>query len=529
MFNLIVRTGSKKYLLRIRNSESIGEVLGKEGLLALPCGGKGLCGLCRITVLRGEVSELSGNERIIGVKPPERLACRVKPLGDVEVEIPPIIMPKAVSQSSLNISVKQWDPLNLRLRDLYARSVVIDHGILAELISKYSANHGSDKVLLIDLGTTKIAYQVMDIKWNILEEDIIPTPLHEYGSDIISRLTKIIENPYIKIEMRRRLMEVLENLSGISNSKLALICGNTFMEYLFLDLPLESLSRHPFKPPLKGPFLTHVRDIMVIAPPILNGFVGGDAYADLVATIEIGLKPPYLIIDIGTNTEVLLVTDTYILVTSAPAGPAIEGKVGRASYIGRGGVTKVRIINTINEKPVFSLNYIENPRYFLGSGLLSLIAELKRHGFIRRDGVFLKGYEVFNGVKTFVVDTENDLYFTQVDMRRLQEALAAIKVAWKILLEEAGINKDLLENVVVTGNMAIHVEIDDLVETGLIPFVDKSRILLAGNLVLSGLRVMFLDNKYILRYEDVIGRVKHVYLPMVPNYMKKWVENLALP
>ena len=300
------------------------------------------------------------------------------------------------------------------------------------------------------------------------------------------------------------------------------------IESIFLHLPIENLAKYPFQPIAQGPFLLFLDKYPVMVSPIIGGFVGGDAFMNLAATIYMDIPKPYMIIDLGTNTETILVTKEEIYATSTPAGPAFEGYVSKGSVSYLGGIYDVRIKQLReNGEPVFTYKYIGNPSGLLGNGIISLVAELLRYNLVDCTGRFRKGYRLVNGKKAFVIDKENDVYFTQKDARELQKAIAAVKASWEILLRKAGIRSDDLEAVIITGTFGSYLSVDDVISLGMIPPIPRDRVIIAGNLVLGGLKLYSLDLDVYRKTHAILKMIKYVNLAETSEFTETWIESLS--
>ncbi len=522
--------------------DNLGILLASKGIMPLPCGGNGLCGLCRVRV-EGEVSPPTGNEVLRGLSGGERLACQVRVLGDVRVYAPTIRPPK-ISIYSLNIDLRSIKPVVKPIR-LSNKLLPLRRGlpilpgeahigglnVLRFLDTYYLTSPGeTDKALIIDLGTTKIAYQNIDLNGRIIDEGYVFNPLNVYGSDIVSRMTIILDNPDKLGEMMDRLRREIIGLAERYRAGIVFIAGNSVMEHLYMGLPVDRLAEKPYQPLFSGPFITYTGRTPTILMPLISGYVGGDAYSELLASIYMDLEKPYLIIDLGTNTEVILVKDLEeIYATSAPAGPAFEGYISKGSGVVMGGIYRVWIEGFRRDKPVFKYRYRGSRGGLLGSGVISLVAELWRHGLIDHRGRFRRGYRIVDGVKTIVVDREHKVFFTQKDLREFQKAYAAVRSAWRILLDKAGLYIDDLERIVVAGTFGSSIDPRDLIDLELVPADSVDKIIYGGNLVLTGLRIAVMDRDYYMLHGKLLRSIRHINLAEEENYMRVWINSLEFP
>ncbi len=517
--------------------ENLGRILAKHGVMPLPCGGRGLCGLCQVRV-SGGVSPPTGNEVLRGFTGRERLACQVRVVGDVEVE-PLLRVTKRlrVPAYSLEVPVTSVNPLARPVEGPLveaSKPVIIGGEYSPRLIlvaDEYmAATRGSpEKILLVDIGTTKIAYQVLGMDGGVEDEGVTANPLNIYGADIVSRMTVFNEDPQLYRKAVKTLRDELASIAEKYNPGLILAAGNSVNTHILAGLPLNTLAVKPFQPLARGPFILYAKGHPIVTAPLIAGFVGGDAYSVLVASLALNPPRPYLIIDIGTNTETLLVTRDKIYATSTPAGPAFEGHLASSSTIYHGGIYRVGIEGLGDSgRPVFMYESIGEPRGFLGTGVISIMAELLRKRLIDETGRIIRGYTRLHGVKAFVVDDKRDIVFTQKDIREFQKAYSAVKTSWRIVLREAGLSPNELRVVFIAGTFGSAIDRRDLIDLGLVPVCSEERIVYGGNMVLSGLRVMALDSKYYTMYESLARQIVHINLAEHPSYTSEWLENLNI-
>ncbi|HIP56524.1 MAG TPA: DUF4445 domain-containing protein, partial [Ignisphaera aggregans] len=211
----IVEIGSRA--IEVAYGSNLGQELAKHGILHLPCGGRGLCGKCLVKVW-GEVSPPTAIERLRGVKPPLRLACQVRVLGDTRVEL--ISMPqKPVSVLSMDIPIREPRPMFRVVNEVPAvsKALLFDYSKCGETVKSLvevwdlgflGAVEGDCDIyraILIDVGTTTIHYAIVDEKGNTLWEDRKLNPQLVYGADVVTRISKALEDR----DVYRNLVEIL--------------------------------------------------------------------------------------------------------------------------------------------------------------------------------------------------------------------------------------------------------------------------------------------------------------------------------
>ncbi len=542
--------------LKAKVGDNLGEILSKHNLIALPCNGRGLCGQCLIRV-KGKVSNPTGNEVIRGYTRDLRLACQTRLLGNVFVEVLQRMYYPYTSKLSMNVIVHRISPIFDVIR--VTESKPIDEGgsyivinafkqvnlaqckylvkIREFIVGCLNREVSKPRVLLVDLGTTKIAYNVIEDN-KVLKEDVILNPLIKYGLDIITRLSRIIENNKVALEMQKELIYTLKGLVQDDSIVVIGVAGNSVMESILLGLPVKQLAVKPFQPFMKGPFIYVVEGVPLYIAPMLGGFVGGDAFANLALAEYMKLNKPYMIVDLGTNTEVILALEDKYIATSTPAGPAFEGHITRGVGIQYVGVEKVKMIGFKgNGEPLFEYTVVGEgkPAGLLGSGIISLVAELLRNNLIDRSGRIIKGYKYISGVKAITIvnaeetSTGEPIIFTQKDVREFQKAMSAIRTAWKILMMRAGINIDELKHILVIGNFGSSLDTRDMLDLELIPRVDNSKIVILGNGVIAGLKTIIMDSKHEEYMYKLIKNVRIIELAEDPEFNRLWINNLSFP
>ncbi len=537
--------------IEVDEGNNLGRALAKAGIIDLPCGGRGLCGSCIIKV-SGKVSEPTGNELVRGLGKELRLACQTKVLGNMKVQV---LIKRAppVSQKSILIPVKSFDPLIIVKELASSLTPTFPYPINIFPITRLDKNGSligfsiagylgvttkkKDDVssLLVDLGTTKIAYQHIDSGGKILSEGAVLNPQGSYGADVMTRLGKALESDEALAELMNSVRSEISRLLKEIGGDICILAGNSAMETLFLGLPAGQLALKPYQPYLKGPFTTMVDNVPCLVAPMVGGHVGGDSFMDLVATEGINARPPYMIIDIGTNTEVLLVLERSsgkeLVVASAPAGPAFEGHLISGITSVSGGITGVKIYG-FNEDGSPNFEVSGKGPGITGSGVVSLVSELLRHGLLTPSGKLVKGYVMTPYGKGLIIDKGSEgipsTVFTQKDVREFQKALSAVRTAWEIMLKETSLVPSELRQLFISGNFGSNLDLRDALELKLIPPVQLNKVVIGGNMVLSGLRASALSKVLFMRVWRLTEKARHIELAELPEFRDLWIRNLNL-
>jgi uncharacterized 2Fe-2S/4Fe-4S cluster protein (DUF4445 family) len=294
---------------------------------------------------------------------------------------------------------------------------------------------------------------------------------------------------------------------------------------------------------LAGAFPT---EVTVDLPPVIGGFVGSDALACLAYFgfpdgTAARRSPPMMTIDLGTNGEIMVTDGERVLVTSTAAGPAFEGvNISCGSRAVDGAIVEARVGDdgqltwrTIGDEPPVGLT---------GSGLLTLIAELQRVGVIQESGRFDPSPPRFahrfdkdsTGVRRFllaesdlVAEGGNPLHLTQKDVRELQKSKGAIRAASEILLKQLGLEPAELERVVLTGSFGGQVDIDAVLQIGMIPPVRREVMATVANGAGLG-AAMFLTDEGFALGERLAAHAEQVELDQDAEFNDLYVRSLNL-
>ncbi len=408
------------------------------------CGGRGTCGQCRIRVLKGDVSSLSGREKA-SLKEDDiadgfRLACQTRPLSDLKVYVPPASLATRqklqllgtdehreldpavheyelhLPEPSLENPLPDWENVNESLaRGAGLKNINPDLPLLRRLPRVFRSSGSAVGITIrddeaidiyppgrsllgaaVDLGTSKIAVHLVDLRTGEpLAARGAMNPQVAYGEDVMSRISYALEGNDHELRncVTDTLNELLGELAGDRGQIAEMtIVGNTAMHHLLLGLPVRQLGQSPYVPAVCRSLDIRARDLgLHIAPgayvhllPNIAGFVGSDHVAMLMATGIWESADTMLGIDIGTNTEMSLVKGGAVSSLSCASGPALEGAhIKHGMKAAGGAIESVKI-----RKESVELGVIDDapPIGICGSGILDTVAELRKNEIIDRRG-----------------------------------------------------------------------------------------------------------------------------------------------
>ena len=441
-----------------------------------PCGGKGTCRKCRVRVLEGEVEPGAEDK-----EPGWILACR------------------AIARTPLLLDIGQWDaPV---LADETAVPVVARPG----------------RAIAIDLGTTTLVAQLVDLATgSVLGVSTALNPQAVYGSDVMSRIQHALGSDarrQLRALIHGELSRMCRELARGEPVESVVIAGNTAMMHLFASYDVASLSQAPFHP--LHPGLQTFEDREFPGPvhflPYLGGFVGSDILAGIIATGMDASDDLTVLIDLGTNGEIVAGTRQRMVCASTAAGPAFEGgRISCGMRAATGAISEVSL--------AFECHVIGGgpARGVCGSGLVDAISAGLAAGRILSSGRMVQPLELRDGVRLM-----------QADVRELQLAKAAIAAGTRILLRRLGKTLDDVRRVYLAGAFGNYINRSSARAIGLLEFAEEL-VEPAGNTALLGAKIALFQNRD-YSFADLLSRVEHVPLGHGTEFQDEYVDCMSFP
>lgn len=446
-------------------------------LLDAPCAGNGRCGKCTVTV-----------------KGKEQLACQITVTSSMEVSLPQ-------EKNSL---------------------------VLTEGTSRAVRPDGTDRyVLAFDVGTTTLAAYLMDGRTGeLLARAGMQNPQISFGADVISRIQHVMQTGSTELQtlVRKALASLTQQAAetaGILPEEVttAAIVGNTAMHHLLLGIDPTPLTTPPYMPKECRALELPAEGLLPIAPtgrvrilPNIAGFVGADTTACLVATEFDRREPLTLLIDIGTNGEMVLGNRQRRIACSTAAGPAFEG--ANISCGMRGGPGAVDHVFVKDGKIAWSSIGDCPPVGICGSGLLDLVAVLLEQGYINKRGRLAEPF--------YLPGTQ--ICLTQKDVREVQLAKAAIRAGIELMVRQLDVEMAEIEAVYLAGAFGSYLDPKSACMIGMIPPCLFDRIRGIGNAAGEGARLCALNLQEYRNSSKIAAETEFLELATFLDFQRSFVS-----
>ncbi len=487
MAELTVKRGSTQIQLPFTPGTRLAEVLQAGGIqLSSPCGGRGLCGKCAVT-LRGEVSPPDSMEQ----RAKTRLACRAVLLDDAEV-----VLPEEQAMEGIELGEDAALPS------------------LAPMEGAYGA--------AVDIGTTTLALRLYEMSSGAcLARCGMRNPQTAAAADVMGRIGTAMAGELDRLHslVNGAVEELLARACAAAgiDSRLVrslVITGNTAMLYLFTGWDPSSLAKAPFTADHLFGETLYWNGRQLYLPQCMHAFVGADTTCAVLSSGMCEGSGVSLLSDVGTNGELALWKDGVLLVTSTAAGPAFEGmgiSCGCGSEVGaidRVFVRDGRVhVHTIGDGP---------PKGVCGSGLIDAVAAALTVGAIDETGA-MEGdfFALAEGVRLL-----------PRDIRAVQLAKAAVAAGIDTLLETAGVGPKDVDSFLIAGGFGSHLNAESAAAIGLFPEVLAARAQVLGNGALTGAARMLLDRRQQERGVALTRLARHVDLGGDPKFNQHFIDRM---
>jgi len=420
----------------------------------------------------------------------------------------------------------------------------------------------------IDVGSTTIAAHLCDLVTGAVVASVgAMNPQIRFGEDLMSRVSYVMMKPGGDAELTKSVREAMNALIGEAAAEAQVargeifevtLVGNPIMHHLVLGLDPTELGGAPFALTIDGAYEARAREIgldiapgaFVYALPCIAGHVGADTAGVVLAEAPYLGDELRLLVDVGTNAEIVFGNRERLLACSSPTGPAFEGaQISSGQRAAPGAIERVRIDRTTLE-PRFKVIgcdlWSDDPGFaeatvntgvtgVCGSGIIEAIAEMYLAGIISQDGA-IDGtlsarnprVEAVGRTHAYVLnDGSPRLLIYQTDVRAIQLAKAALYAGAKLLIERRG--GAAPERITLAGAFGTHIDPVHAMTLGLIPDCDLTKVASAGNAAGTGARIALLNLAARAEIETVVRQIEKIETAIEPNFQTFFVAAMAIP
>ncbi len=520
-----------------------------------------------------------------------------KSAREVNIEIKPAVRPfyAEMSPATLHDPLGDWERLKLALNSAHGLTgLSIDYLTLAKLqkavrdgewkVTVFVRNDNSDGArgevirvlpgfsevslgLAVDVGTTTVAGFLCDLdSGRVLASHSMMNPQTPYGDDVMARITYAITNSEGLAIMRKAILEGLNDIveqvcetAGFQPDDIleTVLVGNTCMDHIFLNIYPKYVGVSPFTPAIHHSLDIKARDFGLNINPSGNihvlpneaGFVGADNVACIIAEEPYKQDDMMLLIDIGTNGEMVLGNRHKLISTSVPTGPAFEGAQITFGMRAAIGAIENVVINPVTWDVRFRVIGHEEwsdkipdseiqARGLCGSAMIDLGWEMFRSGVIDASGRFSKEThsprlrEGPNGMEFVIAWSEEtsigrDITFNLDDVRAVQLAKAAMYSAAKIMMRRMDVKQ--LDKVVLAGAFGSYINKVKAMAMGLIPDCELKNVYAVGNAAGDGARMALLNTDKRNEANQIARQVEYIELTVEPDFEKQFAAAMHFP
>lgn len=510
--------------ITIHKGATLFDAAGQAGIIMnTVCGGRGICGKCEA------ILELGG-EKV--------LACQYRIERDLTVTIP--VSSRFFEQKILAEGIDTETRID---RDIYKNYLQISEG--AQILG-----------VAVDIGTTTVVAKLIDMtSGQCLATEAALNPQTRYGDDVVSRIAyaetddKLGELQKVITDCLNELITRLCEKTSIDSQQIFEVCavGNTTMNHIFLNLPVKQLGQAPYKAFSLDSKDTPTDESSLQINPAGNihtveniaGFVGSDTTAVALAIGIDTFDKMSLIVDIGTNGEIVLGTAGKLYAASCAAGPAFEGaRIRCGSRAVEGAIEAV----VVNEDDI-DLDVIGNSpaRSICGSGLIDAVAVLLNLDIVDATGRFVEAATLKDKLQTsifsriieqdgqpaFQLDDAQKVVLTQADIRQVQLAKSAIRAGIIFLERKLGIADGDIEQIFLAGAFGNYIRAESALRLKMLPDVPVERIHFVGNAASSGAQMILLSRQCRDKARQLARKIEYVEIAHQPGFQDVFADCMS--
>jgi uncharacterized 2Fe-2S/4Fe-4S cluster protein (DUF4445 family) len=562
------------------------------------CGGRGTCGKCKVRVVAGDAEPTPADHRhLAGAEITDgwRLSCQSEIHADTTCDVPALMRtPKAATMgvgrfvllepnvrklvlhldrptledprsharrltdalSAEGLEVRAAPSVLRRLARALEEGTTVTATVVGDHLVEVQAGDTSDRVfgVSVDIGTTTVVATLVDLGAGTVAA--VASTINRqasFGADVIARMGHAMLGDEEIGQLRAAVVATVNAVLHDARSSAgvdardvyeAVIVGNATMLHLLLGVDPRSIALSPFVATFLEPQDLRVAEVGVdIHPdgrvalfPSIGAYVGADVVGDIVAT-GVAREPRLrLLVDVGTNGEIVCGSIDRVCATAAPAGPAFEGgQILHGMRATEGAIEGVALGEDVRLQVIGG---DVRPRGICGSGLIDVVAQLRLAGLLRDDGVLASPDEVpghplagrlvvRDGVRAFALTDE--VVLTQLDIRELQSAKGAIATGIEVAMHALGVSAEDLEEVLLAGSFGTYIAPASARVIGLVPPVSVERIKAVGNAASEGAKMALLSFRERELAFELPKVVEYVELSGAADFNERFIRNLAFP
>jgi uncharacterized 2Fe-2S/4Fe-4S cluster protein (DUF4445 family) len=530
-----------------------------------------------------------------GLKDGHRLGCQARITGDIVIDVPPesqvhrqvvrkraeardIIIEPDIHLHYIEVAScdeagvikgleEQWElsELELEISEFEADDNTLTVAICnrKSIIALWPGYHEAIYGIAYDVGSTTIAAHLCDLASGEVKASAgLMNPQIRFGEDLMSRVSYVMMNPGGEKELTRVVRQALNDLAGTVAGEAGItlddilavtIVGNPVMHHLVLGLDPTPLGVSPFTLTVDKALDIKASEVGLVLnpgarcyiPPCIAGHVGADTAAVILSEAPYKSDEMILIVDVGTNAEIVLGNKDKLLACSSPTGPAFEGaQITAGQRAAPGAIERVRIDpETLEPRfKVIGCDHWSDEADFdhaitgiCGSGIIEVIAEMFLAGIVTADGVIdgrqaAKSPRIIADKRTFsylLNEGEPRVVISQNDVRAIQLAKGALYAGARLLMDRLGI--DRLDRISLAGAFGSHIDVKYAMVLGLIPDCDLAHVSAAGNAAGTGARIALLNRDTRAEIEEVVAQVEKIETATEPAFQQHFIEAMAFP
>ena len=407
--------------------------------------------------------------------------------------------------------------------------------------------------LAVDYGSTTIVMQLVDLNSGaVIGEETAISGQVAYGTDILTRITYALDGHgedlrQATVATFRQLLEQLTDSTGIdaAHCSIMIVSGNTTMIHFLLGLDAWSVFAAPFAPVSTDPGFLWGRELgmdfdgLVYIIPSASNYVGGDIVSGLLVLNIHKKEETSMFFDIGTNGELVLGNKHWMIAGAGAAGPALEGYISKFGM--RAAPGTIDSVKIQGKDLTFTTIAGNKPVGICGSGIIDLLAQMRRNGWINIAGalepgasariIYLAEEREFAAVYATAEESANGtpLYFSQTDIHQYLDTKAAAYTMIDCILETAGVSEQDISHLYLSGAFPAHSDLESAITVGIFPDLPREKYSLLKNSSLEGARTMLLDHSRLTEAKGLAENIYCVQFASIPDFLVRMQAAKFIP